>query len=125
MVKLVRILFLVPLLAVISGGMSLRGAGGIEGRSGLVRTMRRSVPWFVAGFVVLALVNTLGWLGDAAGILSDGGKLAIVVVVAAIGLSLRLRRLVDLGRKTFITGLRRQHHSRSRLVSTDMAARRS
>lgn len=104
-VKLARILFLIPLLAAIAGGVIARDGALAGTRQVSPAPIRSNVPWFIGGFVVLAILNALGWLGSQADVLSDTGKLIILLVVAAIGLNLRLRQVMHLGRKTFVTGL--------------------
>lgn len=104
-VKLVRVLFLIPLLAVITGTVAVREAAEGDGVRGSIRSIWSSVPWFVFGFAALATLNALGWLGGIAEMLGDAAKVIIVFVVAAIGLSLRFKQLARVGRKTFATGL--------------------
>lgn len=103
-VKLGRILFLIPILAVLAGTIAVREAAPDGGGPSARRAIMQSIPWFVFGFAALALLNSLGWLGDAGGVLSDGGKLLIVFVVGALGLRLRLGEITHLGRRVFVTG---------------------
>lgn len=100
LVKLTRTLFLIPLILVVSA-WEARGPNRTE--SGL-QAIARSFPWFVVGFVVLALANTLGWLGGIGDVANDVAKLAIVFVVAAVGLTLRFSRVAAIGRPLFVTG---------------------
>jgi uncharacterized integral membrane protein (TIGR00698 family) len=103
-VKLVRILFLIPLLVVAARVVAIRGTTGDEGIRSAGRTVWKSVPWFVFGFAGLAAASSLGWLGPAADLLSDLAKTLIVFVVAAIGMTLRLKQVTLLGRKALVTG---------------------
>lgn len=101
-VKLARILFLLPLLLIVAAAMTARQNDGVG--DGLGRRLWQSIPWFVVGFVAMVVANSLGWLGAVGPVLSDTAKILIVFVVAAIGLTLRLRELASLGRRTVVVG---------------------
>jgi len=100
LVKLERTLFLLPLLA-IAVAMVQREDGGDVSRGS---TLRKNIPWFIVGFVVLATANTFGWLGEVGGFLNDAAKLIIVFVVVAVGLTLRLSKVASIGKPLFYTG---------------------
>jgi uncharacterized integral membrane protein (TIGR00698 family) len=109
--KLVRNLFLVvvvPGLAVLHGRSA--GAGRVQ--------LRSAIPLFVAGFVALSLLRTLGDLGerpfgvlprDAWQALEHGLSLAanacLAVAMAAVGLGTSLARLRSLGLRPLVAGL--------------------
>jgi uncharacterized integral membrane protein (TIGR00698 family) len=91
MVKLVRVLLLGPLVLVLS---VLRG----RGEHGRFPPLGRLVPWFIVGFVALALARSLGvipdpllpWLATAATVLT-------VLAMAALGLGVDLRAIAAAG----------------------------
>ncbi len=112
--KLVRNVFMVaviPLMAVL-----YRQDGGREGSRPSLATV---VPLFVLGFVALALLRTVGDLGDEPfyGLLSAEGWQALVagvsslstwcltVAMASVGLGTNLRRLRQLGLRPLGVGL--------------------
>src|SRR5699024_6558223 len=58
-VKLVRTLAIIPVAVSLSVVESRRGADTRRLGPGAVLTL---VPWFLVGFVLLALVRTIGWI---------------------------------------------------------------
>jgi len=107
-VKLTRTTLLVPLalaLAVVSARdeqrVSLRDATGITRRS-----VWRVFPWFVVGFVIAALVNSLGWLpGPVSTLLPAAAKALITFAMAGVGLGTDLREVRSLGAAPLTVGL--------------------
>lgn len=97
-VKLTRTLFLVPLILVVAARTTDVAGHGM-------RAVGRSFPWFVLGFVALAVANTLGWLGTLGTFASDAAKLAVVFVAASVGVTLRVSRMAAIGGPLVITGL--------------------
>jgi uncharacterized integral membrane protein (TIGR00698 family) len=86
-IKLTRVMLLAPLVAAV--GLCRRRAG--EGRPPLL-------PWFVAGFVVLAVVRTTGWVPDL--VLSTSELLTSLLLCAGmfgLGAAVDLRSLVRAG----------------------------
>lgn len=103
LVKLTRTLFLVPLVVVLAISSSVGDSADSDASLG--RSIVKSFPLFVLGFIATAAANTLGILGDLGSWISDFGKLLVVGVVVAIGLSLRFDRIKALGPALAITGL--------------------
>ena len=99
LVKLTRTLFLIPMIVVLATRVRH------EGPSGATRRISESFPWFVAGFVIMAFANTVGLLGSFGDPLNEIAKIAIVVVVASIALTLRFQRLARIGRNLAIAGM--------------------
>ncbi|HKK72488.1 MAG TPA: putative sulfate exporter family transporter [Candidatus Krumholzibacteria bacterium] len=77
------------------------------------RRVRASVPGFVVGFLLLAVVNTVGWVeaaGDLVGrdLARDGGevaKLLVLIALAGVGLGTKLRSLRAIGPRPLVLGL--------------------
>jgi len=65
----------------------------------------RIFPWFVLGFLVMALLNTFGVLGGAAPSFSLAGKLLITVALAGVGLGANLRKIIKTGPRPIILGM--------------------
>ena len=94
LVKLVRVLMLGPLVTVLSLGMARRAAGGAARRLPL----NQVVPWFILGFLVLALMRSAGllpgaalpWVGTVSGALT-------IVSMAALGLGVDVRTVARAG----------------------------
>lgn len=108
-VKLTRTLALVP-LALIYGlahsyARSSRAPGGDES-SGTRVNLLRVFPWFILWFVLAALLNSAGLVGDGAGRWASlTGRFLIVMVMAAVGLSADLKRMREIGLRPLYIGL--------------------
>lgn len=106
-VKLTRTLMILPVslaftLIARSRHRSLQGIAGSLPRF----DWRRSFPFFVLGFLGMAVLRTLGLIPDTvAQFLKDAGKFLIVVSMSAIGLKTNLRSLVSAGIKPLVLGL--------------------
>lgn len=97
-VKLARVLMLAPVMAAVSlvRRRAMRGQA-VGGKQPPI------IPLFVAGFILMVLVRSTGWL--PAGIL-DGAKLAQTALLAAamfgLGTGVHLRRILRVGPKPFV-----------------------
>ncbi len=113
-VKLMRVLLIGPVVL----GFSIATARAASATSALDRraAMRRAiaVPWFVAGFLILAALNSLGLfnliapavgLAPAAipGAAQDGSKLVMIVSMAALGLGVEFAAVRAVGPRVFGT----------------------
>ena len=65
----------------------------------------RIFPWFVLGFLAMALLNSFGVLGATAPSFSLAGKLLITVALAGVGLGANLRKIVKTGPRPILLGL--------------------
>jgi uncharacterized membrane protein YadS len=108
-VKLLRVLMLGPVVLV----FSLR-FGGTEGQRRTWRDWQRSIiiPWFVTGFLALAVLNSVGLFGGVAGALGLGpgtiaaqaknvSKLLMIVAMGALGLGVELAAVRRVGPRVF------------------------
>jgi uncharacterized integral membrane protein (TIGR00698 family) len=98
-VKLVRVLFLGPLVLLISLAMRVRGeaadAGG--GRPALV-------PWFIVGFLCLAALRLLGLVPEAlVGPIQYGSRILMVLAMAGLGLGVEFGDLRRAGQRVAAT----------------------
>lgn len=104
LVKLVRVLFLGPMIIVLGllhrdGG----AAGGAASRT-LGQQLRLYVPWFVAGFLVLAALRTAGVISEGAG--DDAktvSKLLFIGAMVGLGLGVDLRKVGAVGPRVAAT----------------------
>ncbi len=93
LVKLTRVLMLLP----VALWYSLKR--GLQGKKR--PALSQLVPWFIAGFLVLAVLRTLGIVPAApASTLREISRLLTVVAMAALGLGVDLRALGAAGTKT-------------------------
>ena len=118
-VKLVRTLMIIPICvglawltdrkkAAAAVPSAAVPAGGVPagGRRMSPRRVLRLVPWFLIGFVVAALANTVGLVPAAAhGALSNVSLFFVAVALSAIGLSTDVRALRRAGAKPLLLGL--------------------
>lgn len=90
LVKLMRVSCLVPLILVITlAARTRRHAPG---------SREPLLPWFLVVFVVLVVVNSLGWItADVRGVLSPASSWCLLIGVAALGVSTSLKSLVEVG----------------------------
>jgi uncharacterized integral membrane protein (TIGR00698 family) len=109
-VKLTRVLMLAPMVAITSVSTRRRAAAesrlADSTRAGVMATARPPiVPLFIVGFVALVLVRTFVPLPDA--VLTVAGDVQSALLAAAlfaIGVSLRLERLVRSGPRALLAG---------------------
>jgi len=108
--KLVRVALLAPtivLLALTTG----RGEGARPGAGRLLR----QVPWFVWGFLLAALLHSVGALdarvalpgleaAPLARLLQSAGKFLLAAALAAIGLQIEVRAFLRVGPKVLLSG---------------------
>lgn len=101
-VKLTRTLMIVPVTLVLAIYTSGRKSGQKKGSYSFVKIF----PWFVLGFVAASVLNTFVSLPvGMSSFLSQVGKFAIVMAMAAIGLNTNLVKLVKSGGKPILLGL--------------------
>jgi uncharacterized integral membrane protein (TIGR00698 family) len=85
-VKLGRVMLLGPVVLVV--GLVMAASGRREGRSGL--RWSTVLPWFVLGFMALAVVRNLGLLPDAVALpLRTAGTWLTILAMAGLGLGVR------------------------------------
>ena len=95
-VKLMRIAMLLPVIVCAAMVTRARGNDGGGERPPLL-------PWFAVAFVVLAGVNSTGWMGSD--LQKFGNALSqwcLVTAISAIGMKTRLKELVSVGIKPVI-----------------------
>jgi uncharacterized integral membrane protein (TIGR00698 family) len=90
-VKLMRVAMLLPVI--ICAAMISRAQGGAEeGRRPPL------LPWFAAAFIVLAAINSTGWIMPA--LQRSGAELSrwcLVIAISAIGMKTELKQLASVG----------------------------
>ncbi len=122
-VKLVRVTMLAPVVFILALLYARHHAGEGGARAKLDVCYTRLVPWFVWGFVALAVVNSLGLIpmitftpsaflaaaGDPVSVslgkvITTAGKVILTLAMAAIGLEVNVRRLMGIGGRAMATG---------------------
>jgi uncharacterized integral membrane protein (TIGR00698 family) len=90
LVKLIRVACLVPVVVTISLLMHRRRSPESANEPLL--------PWFLVAFVVLVIVNSLGWIpAEAHSLLTPVSSWSLLTAVAALGVKTSLKTLVDVG----------------------------
>ena len=90
LVKLIRVACLVPVVITISLLMHRRRSPE-SGNEPLL-------PWFLVAFVVLVIVNSLGWVpAEAHTVLAPVSSWCLLTAVAALGVKTSLKALTDVG----------------------------
>ena len=70
------------------------------------RAVLRTFPWFLVGFVIAALANSLGWLPSAASaVLPGAAKALLTFAMAGVGLGTDLRDVRRIGAAPMAVGL--------------------
>jgi uncharacterized integral membrane protein (TIGR00698 family) len=103
-VKVSRVSLLVavvPLFSVL--GRRIR-SGQPDANRAAGRRSGLGVPWFVPGFVIAAIVGNLLLPGQASDVLSEGGRVVLLPVLAAVGLGVSRSTLRQTGGRVFIVG---------------------
>ena len=99
-VKLVRVLMLGPVvlgLALLAGRLREGGVAG-DRAAGRWPPLRELVPWFIIGFLLLALLRSLGFIPrDLVGPLRTVAALLTTIAMAALGLGVDIRTVAKAG----------------------------
>ena len=68
--------------------------------------LAKIIPWFIGGFLLLAIVNSLGWIPTgAAGVMKSTSKFLMVTALAAIGLNTSLLDFKKAGLRPMFYGI--------------------
>ena len=101
-VKLIRNALMAPLLVGIAWTWVRQGGSAGDTSAGL----RKAVPIFVLGFVAMTVLRSVGIIGpELAAILGSASGWCILIGLAAVGLSIHVADLRDVGPKAFAVGL--------------------
>lgn len=103
-VKLARASMILPVCLALAGAIAWRARGrGLEAPAARLGTI---FPWFILWFVAASALRTAGWVpAPLQQALPAAGTLAMVLALAAIGLSADLPRLRATGPRPLLLGL--------------------
>lgn len=97
-VKLVRTLFLLPVILILPFLMKTKGT--------TKESLTKAFPWFVLVFLFMSILNSIGLIPHKlADSLTDIAKFLIIMVMAAVGLQVNVKQFAKLGIKPLLTGL--------------------
>ncbi|VVP69777.1 hypothetical protein PS918_01001 [Pseudomonas fluorescens] len=95
-VKLMRVAMLLPVIVTAAMITRMQGADPTGKRPPLL-------PWFAVGFLVLACINSTGWVVPAVqGAVNDLSRWCLVVSISALGMKTRLKELASVGIKPIL-----------------------
>jgi uncharacterized integral membrane protein (TIGR00698 family) len=95
-VKLMRVAMLLPVIVC---------AAMISRSQGVDPTGKRPplLPWFAVGFLMLACVNSTGWIAPAVqGFTNELSRWCLVIAISALGMKTQLRELAAVGIKPIL-----------------------
>jgi uncharacterized integral membrane protein (TIGR00698 family) len=95
-VKLMRVAMLLPVIvcATLIARARLGGQGGKR---------PPMLPWFAVAFVVLAAVNSTGWVpSPVQGFANDLSRWCLVIAISALGMKTQLKELANVGLKPIV-----------------------
>jgi len=91
MVKLTRTIAIIPTVLVFAYIGTRMKQKQMQEVSGKKVNLVKIIPWFICGFLALAIVNSLGWIpAEVSGVMKQASKFLMVSALAAIGLNTSL-----------------------------------
>ncbi len=107
MVKLTRTIAIIPTVLVFAWiGVRMKKKEMQATGDGQKVNMMKIIPWFIGGFLLLAIINSVGLIPAAvSGIMKTASKFLMVTALAAIGLSTSLLDFKKAGLKPMFYGI--------------------
>ena len=92
MVKLTRTIAIIPTVLVFAYiGTRIKQKELKAANQGQKVNLMKIIPWFIGGFLLLAVLNSVGWIpATVGGVIKTASKFLMVTALAAIGLSTSL-----------------------------------
>jgi uncharacterized integral membrane protein (TIGR00698 family) len=104
-VKMTRVMLLVPVLLVLGVWLS-RSARNAAAASGQQSTRKLAIPWFALGFLALVVVNSMHVLPESAThTLNTLDTFALTMAMTALGIETRISQVKQAGPRALLTGL--------------------
>ncbi len=95
-VKLMRVAMLLPVIVCAAMITRMQGADSMGQRPPLL-------PWFAVGFLVLACINSTGWVPVVVqGGLNELSRWCLVIAISALGMKTQLKELASVGIKPIL-----------------------
>ena len=107
MVKLTRTIAIIPTVLVFAWiGVRMKKREMQAAGDGKKVNMMKIIPWFIGGFLLLAIINSVGLIPAAvSGVMKSTSKFLMVTAVAAIGLNTSLMDFKKAGLKPMFYGV--------------------
>jgi uncharacterized integral membrane protein (TIGR00698 family) len=105
MVKLTRTIAIIPTVLVFAWVGTRMKRKELQAAEGKKVNVVKIVPWFICGFLALAIVNSIGWIpADVSGAMKTASKFLMVTALAAIGLNTSFASMKKAGIRPMIHG---------------------
>ncbi|MQG21404.1 MAG: putative sulfate exporter family transporter [SAR202 cluster bacterium] len=103
-VKLARVVLLAPLVLVIQIILSIQKTQALnEVKTFKEISIRQYLPWFVLGFILLAILRSIGFITeDQGGQIRNFSRYSFIVAMVAIGMAVDIRDVVKIGPKVVL-----------------------
>lgn len=107
MVKLTRTIAIIPTVLVFAYiGTRIKQKELKAENNGQKVDLIKIIPWFIGGFLILAIINSIGLIpSEAAGIMKSASKFLMVTALAAIGLGTSITDFRKAGIKPMLYGI--------------------
>lgn len=107
MVKLTRTIAIIPTVLVFAYiGTRMKQKELKAASGGQKVNLIKIIPWFIGGFLLLAIANSIGWIpAEASGIMKGTSKFLMVTALAAIGLGTSITDFKKAGLKPMFYGI--------------------
>ena len=107
MVKLTRTIAIIPTVLVFAWiGVRMKKKELQQSGDGKKVNLVKIIPWFIGGFLALAVVNSIGWIpAEVSGVMKSASKFLMVTALAAIGLNTSLADFRKAGLKPMFYGI--------------------
>lgn len=105
-VKLVRTLFLIPLMLIIGIWVAKSKQESGDSSTNLSKSIIKAFPWFVIGFIAMSVLNSFGVFPDEIKEwIQSFSKFLILMVMVGVGLQVEWKKMIAQGLKPVIVGL--------------------
>lgn len=105
-VKLTRSTMIIPISVIFAVSMWLKKRKCSNNESSVNYSFKSIFPWFIIGFILTSLLNTLGIIsGNAVSFLSSLGKFLIIMALSAVGLNTDIKKILQTGLKPLFLGM--------------------
>jgi uncharacterized integral membrane protein (TIGR00698 family) len=105
-VKLTRSTMIIPISLIFAMITAAQKRGDTDRNSKLNYSIKKIFPWFIIGFLIAALLNTLGlFQGQVVVTIGQAGKFMIVMALSAVGLNADFKKMIKTGVKPMLLGL--------------------
>ena len=107
MVKLTRTIAIIPTVLVFAFiGTRMKQKELKETSGGKKVNILKIIPWFIGGFLIMAVINSVGWIpADVSSVIKGASKFLMVTALAAIGLGTSLTDFKRAGLRPMFYGI--------------------